>query len=356
MTNLNRFYVDIHAIQTLPPSNVNRDDMGAPKTAKYGGVTRSRVSSQSWKKAMRDYFVDHLDENKLGTRTLELPAYIAERIQKIDDSISFEDAVDEAIKVIKGAGLSIKKVKDGTDKLKALFFIGDEQAEKLAQAAVDGVTDKKQLKSIINNKPAVDMALFGRMVADDPTMNLDASAEVSHAISTHAVDNEYDFFTATDDFTNNAGAGMLGTTEFNSATLYRYANVCGHELLSQLGNAQTTADTIKLFVEAFTKSMPTGKVTSFANQTLPQALVVTVRPDRPVNMINGFEKPVSSDEGYVKGSIEQLKDAFAKNQRFTDKPLFTLTIGVDGLGEDEDNLNALLDDLDSKLESLLSKD
>lgn len=358
----NQFYIDIHAIQTLPPSNINRDDIGSPKTAQYGGVTRARVSSQAWKRAMRQYFIEHLDANKLGTRTLELVAYIVDKIQNIDNTIDDETANTMAEKVIKGAGLSLAtKKKNSTQKyakLKALFFIGNQQAEQLAQAAIDGVTDKKALKAILDDNPSVDMALFGRMVADDPTMNEDASAEVSHAISTHGVETEYDFYTATDDFSqaDNSGAGMLGTTEYNSSTLYRYANINGHELLGQLGNADQTVKTIQLFVEAFVKSMPTGKVNSFANQTLPQAVAITIRPDRPVNLVSGFEKPISSSDGYVSGSINELKDAFAQAQPFVDEPVVTLTVGMDDFGKSETTLNDLLSDLGDQLQSLVSKD
>lgn len=117
------------------------------------------------------------------------------------------------------------------------------------------------------------------MVTDDPSLNEDASSQVAHAISTHAVQTEFDFFTAVDELSpeDNAGAGMLGTVEYNSSTLYRYANVAIHELLVQLGEKKSVVNNLKLFVEAFANSMPTGKVNTFANQTLPQALVLSLR-------------------------------------------------------------------------------
>ncbi|TPR23280.1 type I-E CRISPR-associated protein Cas7/Cse4/CasC [Apilactobacillus timberlakei] len=353
----NRTYVDINLLQSVPASNINRDDTGSPKTAQYGGVTRSRVSSQAWKKAMRQYFIDHLEEKDLGTRTLELVGFVADKIQKLDDSITHTEAMDKAEKVVNKAGLKTntksKKHPENDYKLKALFFVGNEQADKLAQAAVDGVDDKKELQAILNDNPALDISLFGRMAADDPTLNEDASAQVAHAISTHAVNTEYDFFTATDDFSSkdNAGAGMLGTMEYNSSTLYRYANVAGHELVKQLGDPKKAAKSIALFIEAFVKSMPTGKSNSYANETLPSAIVVTIRDDRPVNLVNGFEKPVSSDDGYLDASLERLNGEFEKANQFVDAPKFVLTLGDSNLeGKNLESLEAM-----SNFNDLLSK-
>ncbi|MEJ6401095.1 type I-E CRISPR-associated protein Cas7/Cse4/CasC [Nicoliella lavandulae] len=356
----NNLYIDIHAIETVPPSNINRDDAGSPKTALYGGAPRSRVSSQAWKKVMRDYFVEHLDENKLGIRTLELVKYIADKIQNIDSSIDDDKSMEMAETVISKLGIKMTTSKSDNVKkhkvLKALFFIGNQQANDLANAAINGVSDKKELAEILKSNPAVDITLFGRMVADDPNLNEDASAQVSHAISTHAVRTEFDFFTATDDFSQSghSGAGMLGTTEYNSSTLYRYANISGHELLRQLGSKEDTVKAINLFIKAFAKTMPSGKITSFANQTLPQSLVVTIRKDRPVNLVTGFEKPVASNDGYVNESIQRLSNEFDKASKWVDSPEATLSIGMpDSFGNNNNNLDELLDKVSSKLNSLL---
>ena len=203
MTNHNLF-LDIHVIQAVPPSNINRDDTGSPKTAQYGGVTRARVSSQSWKKAIRDYFNTNGLYANVGIRSLDIIRYIADKIQEKDSSKTEDDAIKLASDTLDKAG-----VKSKDNRLKALFFIGSDQAEKLAEAAIDGIADKKELHAILKNNPAIDIALFGRMVADDPSLNEDASAQVAHAISTHAVQTEFDFFTATDDLAreDNAGAG-----------------------------------------------------------------------------------------------------------------------------------------------------
>ncbi|WP_353893858.1 type I-E CRISPR-associated protein Cas7/Cse4/CasC [Proteinivorax hydrogeniformans] len=346
MTN-QRLFLDIHAIQTVPPSNINRDDTGSPKTAQYGGVRRARVSSQSWKRAMRTYFHENSAETNVGIRTLEIVKYVAEKIQAIDSSMDNEEAMNLAEKVLNAA-----KIKTKDHRAKALFFLGDTQAKKLAEAAINGNEDKKELQQILKDNPAVDIALFGRMVADDPTLNEDASSQIAHAISTHAVQTEFDFYTALDDLApeDNAGAGMLGTLEFNSSTLYRYGNVAVHELIKQLDSKEAALNTLKLFIESFSNSLPTGKVNSYANQTLPQALVVSLRTDRPVNLITAFEKPVNSSYGNVSESIKKLFDELRKVEKFVDKPEFTLYITVDEfdkLSEDGLEKESLRDLLES---------
>jgi CRISPR system Cascade subunit CasC len=338
-----RLFLDIHAIQTIPPANINRDDTGTPKTAQYGGVTRSRVSSQSWKKAIRKYFNENGAESNVGIRSLEVVRYLADKIKERDPSVGDEEALKLANNTFNKAGISTKD-----NKVRALFFIGSAQAENLALASLEGISDKKALQAILNDNPSIDIALFGRMVADDPTLNEDASSQVAHSISTHAIQTEFDFFTATDDLApeDSAGAGMLGTVEFNSSTLYRYANVAIHELMHQLsGNADATVAAISLFIEAFVKSMPTGKINTFANQTLPQAVLVTLREDRPVNLISAFESPVKSSEGYVDKSIARLKQEFDNVSKFTQPPLVTHTIGIFGLGEEKEDLQHLLSEL-----------
>lgn len=313
-----RLFVDIHVIQTVPPSNVNRDDTGSPKTAMYGGVRRARVSSQSWKRAMRNYFFENSAQRNVGVRTLEVVKYVKEKILKLDGSIGENKANELAANVIEGAGISLKD-----NKTKALFFMGDAQAHGLAQKALDGVNDKDLLKEVLRNNPSIDIALFGRMVADDPSLNEDASSQVAHAISTHAAQTEFDFFTAVDDkqSEDNAGAGMLGTVEYNSSTLYRYANVAVHELIDQLEDKESAINTLKLFIEAFANSMPTGKANTFANQTLPQLILVEVREDRPVNLVTAFEKPVKSANGYIRESIDRLLEEKKQILKFVAQPI-----------------------------------
>ena len=188
------------------------------------------------------------------------------------------------------------------------------------------------------SRPGVDLALFGRMVATKDSkgqpLNFDAAAQVAHAISTHAVENEYDYFTAVDDCSpeDNAGAGHLGTVEFNSSTLYRYATVNVVELRNMLG--EKAPEAVKAFIEAFIRSMPTGKQNTFANWTRPDAVYVTVRRDQPVNMAGAFEKPVrAGNDGYIQRSIQALA-AYAKETYadFVSAPSLALAVGS-GLDE-----------------------
>lgn len=302
----NRIYVDVHVIQSLPPSCVNRDDTGSPKTAIYGGVRRARVSSQSWKHAMREMFKEYFDEQDLGERTKKIVEKVADQICSLRN-ISKEDAMALAEKIIIQAGVGIKD-----KEAKALFFMSSKQAENLAQMALlDPLPGKKEVQGALNAGSGVDIALFGRMVADDPALNTDASAQVAHAISTHKVENEYDYYTAMDDRSpeDQAGAGMIGTIEFNSSTLYRYATVAAHDLKKNLGDANAAAKAVKEFLRAFVCAMPTGKQNTFANGTPPYAVMVAIRRDQPVNLVGVFETPVKAGEGgYQKKSTEALAE------------------------------------------------
>lgn len=354
--NNERLFVDMHAIQIVPPSNLNRDDTGSPKTAQYGGVKRARVSSQSWKRAMREYFNVEGEISNVGVRTLEIVKYVAEKIIELDDSISMEVAMAKAKDVIEKS-----QIKLSDNKAKALFFLGDTQAKGLAKAAINDESDKKKIEEILNGNKPIDIALFGRMVADNPLLNEDASSQVAHAISTHGVQTEFDFYTAVDDLApeDNAGAGMLGTIEFNSSTLYRYANVAIHEFANQIEDKEAVINAIKLYIKAFVNSMPTGKINTFANQTLPQFVMVTLRKDRPINLISAFEEPVRSSNGYTKASIEKLIKESKKIEKFVEEPALQLFIAfddVEGLGlsaREEENLDALNEELGKYLNDWL---
>ena len=319
-----RCYIDIHVLQTVPPSCVNRDDTGSPKTAFYGGVTRARVSSQAWKRAMRVAFREIFEQEKLGLRTKKVLARITDAMLLQEPTLDVDSAEKKAIAALDTTGFSLNKAKE-TD---ALFFVSYAQAKALAQLTLRGA-DKMEIKSAMKDNPSVDQILFGRMVASDPSLNYDAAAQVAHSISTHAVQNEFDYFTAVDDCASmdNAGAGHIGTTEFNSATLYRYSTVNVDELVPWL--AGDTAAVVKGFLEAFCYSMPTGKQNSFANRTVPDFVYVAVRGDQPVNMAGAFEKPVhAGSDGYLKASEEALA-SYAKQtyEMFVSPPRLSLGTG-----------------------------
>lgn len=332
MKTNNRLYVDLHVLQTVPPSCINRDDTGSPKTAEYGGVTRARVSSQSWKRAIRVMFMDLFPSEKLGMRTKKIVGMVAEEIQKIGGVADPEAA---AQKVLQAAGLKIKSVEKGTE---ALFFMSAAQAKTLAELAVNDLEilkdnppkeAKEKAHNALRQYPGIDVALFGRMVADDPSLRTDACAQVAHSISTHKISNEYDYFTAVDDLSpeDNAGAGHIGTVEFNSSTLYRYATIAVHELYNQVEDDTLAA--VREFIRAFVCSMPTGKQNTFANRTLPDAVLVTLRNDQPLNLVGAFEKPVQAgNEGYVIASAKRLV-AHARSiyRAFASEPELSLAVG-----------------------------
>ncbi len=303
-------YVDFCAIQNVPSNNINRDDTGAPKTAVYGGVRRARVSSQAWKKAMRDEFASMLPEEALAIRTKLVADQVACVIEDMRPDLQ-EKALPLAKAALTAAGIAVEESKrsgddEGKIAAKYLIFISRAEIVALANAAlawedsgVDWATAKpkdlkKDVAGAFHGKQGIEIALFGRMLADAPDLNVDACAQVAHSISVDRVTQEYDYFTAMDQCAadDNAGAAMIDSTGYNSSTLYRYATVNVSSLVEQLGDIQTTIDAVTAFAEAFIRSMPTGKQNSFANRTLPNAVLVSIRDKQPVNPVSAFEVPV----------------------------------------------------------------
>lgn len=322
----NRTIVEIHILQTMPPSNLNRDDTGSPKKAVYGGVTRARVSSQAWKRPTRLKFRELVDPNQLGIRTKRVVEVLTDRILRLDPAADPETAQKAAQSVLQDAGgiklakpRSAKKTDDADgnvnepDQSSYLLFLGSHQHDELAAIgkeaiAAGGIKDflknkdvKKRVKGILQNDRAIDVALFGRMVADDTDLNVDAAAQVAHAISVQRVDFDSDYFTAVDDVKQDsdeegdAGAAMIGDVEFNSATFYRYANVDVDRLLDTLGDANATTQTVTAFVDAFATTVPNGKINTFAHNTLPDLVVVNLRDTQAVNLVGAFERPIAGE-------------------------------------------------------------
>ena len=338
-------YVDIHIIQNLPPSCVNRDDSGSPKSAVYGGVRRLRVSSQSWKRATRLYFNDILDAKDVGVRTKRVVEVLAERITEDAPELA-GDAAALAKKVFAATKIKLSSPrgkKDAPQESGYLLFLSTSQIARLAELAIasarDGeALDAKTIRKIFKEAHAVDIALFGRMVAEDPDLNVDAACQVAHAISTHAAENEYDFFTAVDDDKSrseeeDAGAGMMGTVEFSSATMYRYATVNLDMLVENLGDDDAALRALEVFIKGFCLSMPTGKQNTFANRTLPEAIVVSVRDDQPVSLVGAFEKPIRTNEadGYLTRSVEALAEhARAIEDNYGLRPLAGFVVALKG--------------------------
>lgn len=352
---MNRTLIDIHILQTVPPSNLNRDDTGSPKTAIYGGVRRSRVSSQSWKRATRVAFESTLDRSNLGVRTRRIVELLADEITSTTPDLA-DRATDLATAVFAAIGIkTTAPKKDEPGEAGYLVFLSRHQIKALAQAAAEAADagdlakalKDAHVKALADREHSVDIALFGRMVADQVDMNVDAAAQVAHAISVHPVETEFDYFTAVDDYLqeDESGAGMIGTVEFNSATLYRYATVDVNRLADNLGDAVAARRAVEAFVKSFVRSMPTGKQTTFANRTLPEAVVVLVRNRQPINLVGAFESPVRESEraGRIKQAAAALRDEAAEIERaYGETPI----VGwVTRVGED----TAALDDLGSNV-------
>ena len=372
----NRTLIDIHILQTVPPSNLNRDDTGSPKTAIYGGVRRSRVSSQAWKRAAREAFKSYLDESELGTRTKRVVDLLAEEI--VDQAPELEERASElASSTFETIGIKLEKPKkdesqeekeDATLQSKYLLFLSRRQIQNLASAAIEaaGADDVKKalraakVKDLANRDHSVDIALFGRMVANQNDINVDAAAQVAHAISVHSVETEFDYYTAVDDRLDDdeTGAGMIGTVEFNSATLYRYAAVDVNRLADNLGDALATRRAVEAFLQAFVRSMPSGKQNSFAHRTLPEAVVVVVRESQPINLVGAFEKPIRELErkGRVKRAAEELCNEAQEIERaYGEKPIssWVTRVGTDTDSLDELGANVPLDEMVTQLGELV---
>lgn len=321
-------YLEIHALQSVPPSNLNRDDAGAPKTAVYGGVTRARVSSQAWKHAMRLDFNARLDPLDVGTRSRLIVGEIAKVIRARKPELE-DKAQQLAVDAMEAAGFKKpvppkrKGADDATPETGYLVFLSQRQIESLAEAAIAVAGEAEPLKAmraakvkdLVDADHSVDIALFGRMVADSADLNVDAACQVAHAISVHEANPEYDFYTAVDDAKDrnedevDAGAGMMGTVGFVSSTFYRYAVINLDQLRSNLGSSVAAGQAVAAFLESFVNSIPSGKQNTFANGTRPAAVLVTVATGQPTSLVGAFERPVSSEQGgLVAPAVAALAD------------------------------------------------
>lgn len=340
-----RTIIDIHVLQTVPPSNVNRDDTGSPKTAMYGGVKRARVSSQAWKRATRIAFGHTLDSSTLGVRTRRVVELLGEEILRQSPQPEPEaHALAEA--TLTAAGIKIKpsRKKGEPNESGYLLFLSRRQVHNLAGAAVTAQVQpdlpaalkSAGVKALADQEHSVDVALFGRMVADSTDLNVDAAAQVAHALSVHGVENEFDYFTAVDDHKSasddeDAGAGMIGTVEFNSSTLYRYATVDVNRLQDNLGDAGAARRAVEAFVDAFVTSMPTGKQNTFGNRTLPDAVLIQVWDGQSVSYVGAFEEAVEiGASGGRLARAAELLAGYAKGvaDAYSLRPVASFVVGV----------------------------
>jgi len=324
-------FIEFHLIQNFAPSNLNRDDTGAPKDALFGGHRRARVSSQCFKRAIRLKTLEMglLPPQAQGVRTKKLKELLVHELAKLNRTEA-ESRIDMALDA---ARLKLKD--DG--KTEYLLFLGQGEITALAQlidqhwdtlgaaSPSDGKKTKKDakanaptevvklVKALLNGQKSVDVALFGRMLADLPAVNQYAACQVAHAISTHRVEREFDYFTAVDDQNNDdeSGAGMIGQVEFNSATFYRYAVIDAKKLIANLQQDKDLALAgIGAFVQAMARAIPTGKQNTFAAHNPPSFIGVVLRHASPFNLANAFEKPVwaRQDQELTTQSVVKLAD------------------------------------------------
>lgn len=368
--------IDIHALQTLPPSLINRDDTGAPKSAIFGGVVRQRVSSQAWKHAIRKDFETYLNRDDLGMRTKRVVDLIATRMAELDGNWTVESARPAVEGVFAAAKISLsdssRKARSDDDgpavtrgkETGYLLFLSQRQIDQVAQFLIDTQGEKpsaKQAKALLDTSHSIDIAMFGRMVADNADYNVDAAVQVAHAIGVSESEPEFDFFTAVDEGgdSDESGAGMLGTVQMMSSTLYRFASIDLLALIHNLGDTGAGRNAAIAFVRSFIRSLPTGKLNTFANWTLPELVLVTVRDDRAVSLVNAFESPVST------AASEDRREAAAKalaaesgqlERAYGLAPRASWVVGLDALTQhfsesaESTDLDGLLDGLAAEID------
>ena len=332
--------IELHILQSYPVSCLNRDDLGAPKSAIFGGVNRSRISSQCLKRAIREYAKTTFPSARFTGQRTKL---IVSPLQDIltNHGMEKEDALKYAIAFAET--LAEVDIKQTIPEVTTLIFLAPGDLDAIGKEIFDAVNDKrcvlkatepkknekkktdkeknpflkrlakKQLSSSITD--AADIAIFGRFVASHSSLKLDGAAMFSHALSTHSSDNELDFFVAVDDCKTkemDQGAGMLGSLEFVSATYYRYAALNLDVLNDEEHLGNLSSEERKMVVDAFIRStllaVSTARKNSMNAHTLP-AYVLGIVKDKgqPVQLINAFENPVPLRENLLENSIERLK-------------------------------------------------
>lgn len=333
-------FIQLHILTSYPPSNLNRDDLGTPKTAMMGGARRLRVSSQSLKRAWRtsDAFQKAFDGH-LGIRTKEMgwQVYLALKegkklvdVIKGDDAdpvnplVGEKDAVAWAQEIAGVFGkLKVPKEKENEDPEKKkkeslcveqmVHFSPEEIAaidDLIARLAASGEKPSGEDLDLLRNQcSAVDIAMFGRMLAANPAFNKEAAVQVAHAISVHRVAVEDDYFTAVDDLNRgeeDVGAGHVGQAEFAAGLFYAYLCINRDLLVENLGNDAALADrAIRALVEAAVKVGPKGKQNSFASRAYASYLLAERGEEQPRSLSVAFLKPVSGDD-YLGNAIQAL--------------------------------------------------
>ena len=315
--------IELHIIQSFPVSCLNRDDLGSPKSAIFGGARRARISSQCLKRAQRQLFRELAPEFTKGERTKLIASAIAERLRQ-EKELSPEDIAEFSCKLAGAWGKLDDKRKSGDDlpKSATLAYLSPAEIDSMVSAVLPLLRDNPSAKPEVINKAAkkamknasrkdaADIALFGRMVADDSSLNVEGAALFSHALSCHKAEPEIDFYTALDDRQPKevAGAGMAGVLEFNSACYYRYVGINLNLLEQNLPDIDDAE--FRTILSAFLRSallaIPSARKNSMNASCVPSYVLGIKRCGHPLQMANAFEQPVKSSAGYVKESREAL--------------------------------------------------
>ncbi|MBI5648400.1 MAG: type I-E CRISPR-associated protein Cas7/Cse4/CasC [Ignavibacteriae bacterium] len=296
-------FIQLHILTAYPPSNLNRDDLGRPKTAIMGGSTRLRISSQSLKRAWRtsEVFAEHCG-NSLGVRTKAMGLEIHKVF--IDAGIDEKSAKEWAMSIAGCFGKN--KAADKKNPLKELEIeqlahFSPEEKDAIATLQATLIREKRppneeDLKLLRKENTAVDIAMFGRMLASNPAFNCEAAVQVAHAITVHEVAVEDDFFTAVDDLNKGGedlGAGHMGEVEFGSGLFYHYLCINHDLLLENLnGDAQLAASGLRALVEAATRVAPTGKQNSFGSRAYAEYLLAEKGKQQPRSLAAAYLEPV----------------------------------------------------------------
>lgn len=333
--------IELHLIQNFAPSNLNRDDTNNPKDCEFGGVRRARISSQCIKRATR---LDSHFQEYTGVPVSQRTKLMIDALVKLLTSAGLDGEKAQHRATEFARAYSSKKNNLDKNRTVVMLFLSQAELEEITARLMDiGDTDadiKKLADEIAKNNKnrpgAPDIALFGRMLADRPETNLDAACQVAHAISTHRVNMELDFFTAVDDLQpgEETGAGMMGVGGFNSACFYRYSVIDFNQLVANLnGDVELARKTVQGFLYASVFAVPTGKQNSHAAQNPPSFLMAAVRQDGLCwSMANAFEKPVhaNAQKSLVEASIAALDAYWAKLSGFYPSSATPIVACLDG--------------------------
>jgi len=317
-------FVQLHFLTVYPPSNPNRDDTGRPKTAVYGGAHRLRLSSQSLKRAARlSPAMSEALKGNMGERTQRLGDEVKSYLH--DQGADDDTSQDIAKKVAEVFGKIDAKSKDGV-RIRQLAFISPDErkaAMELASKALGGESLASEVKQRRNQilrtaDGAVDLAMFGRMLADAPEFNREAAVQVSHAITTHRAEVEGDYYTAADDLklpSEDMGASFVGEAGFGSGVYYLYVCIDIARLVDNLaGDRALATKAVQAVTEAFATSSPSGKCNSFGHHTCASFIRAEVGSQQPRSLATAFLKPVAAKD-LLKASIQELRSTTAKIER-----------------------------------------